>query len=148
LSIAASLFYYTKVLENQNIPRQNAILYQKFNTSLEYQTTLMEILDEHNWKTLDDIIQLDSKEKAKLYLILNHYHALGLLLKEKITNPYLLLSLYSPAAILTVCKKYEAVIGEMREFTNDSTNFEGIDYLREEVQKRYPEIKLIKSAKL
>jgi hypothetical protein len=148
LGLSVSMIYYATILANANKTRQNAILYQKFNTSLEYQIIVMEILSEHNWKTLDDIINLDNKEKAKVYLILNHYHALGLLIKEKATNPDLVLSLYSPSAILTVCRKYEAVIKEMREFTNDSTNFKGIDYLRDEVQKRYPEIKPIKSAKL
>jgi hypothetical protein len=69
-------------------------------------------------------------------------------LKKRATDPDLLMSLYTPSGILTVCKKYEKAVLQMREVTNNPRHFEGIDYLRDEVQKRYPEIKLIKSAKL
>jgi hypothetical protein len=148
LGLTASILYYTQTLRNNTKTRQNAILYQIFNTSLEYQKTLMEVVWEQDWKNLQDVNEMIVEDRAKYQHILNHYNALGMLLKKQATDPDLLISLYTPSAILTVCKKYEPTIGEMRVGTNNPRHFEGIDFLRDEVLKRYPDARYITTAKL
>ncbi len=148
IGIIVSILYYTRVLRNQNKTSKNAILYQRFNTSLEYQQSLQEVLWKQDWKNLEDVNKMDMKSQAKFQHILNQYNALGMLLKKKVTDPDLLMSLYTPSAILTVCKKYEPVVNQMREGTNNSRHFEGIDFLREETRAMYPEAKIIESALL
>ncbi len=148
IGLMASIVYYASILRNNTTTTKNAILYQRFNTSLEYQKSLMEVLWEQDWKTLEDQDALDLESRAKSQHILNHYNALGLLLKKQATDPDLLMSLYTPTAILTVCKKYEMVLEQMRDSTNDPRHFEGIDILRDEVLKRYPDVNVINTAKL
>ena len=91
---------------------------------------------------------MDIESRAKAQHVLNHYNALGLLLKKQATDPDLLMSLYTPSAILTVCNKFERVVVGMREGANDPRHFEGIDILKQEVLKRYPDVKVIQTAKL
>ena len=108
----------------------------------------MEVIWEQEWKTLEEQMQMDIESRAKAQHILNHYNALGLLLKKQATDPDLLMSLYSPSAILTVCNKFERTVVGMREGSNDPRMFEGIDILKREVLKRYPDVNVIQTAKL
>jgi hypothetical protein len=147
LGLTASITYYASILRNNTKTTQNAILYQRFNTNLEYQKALMEVIWEQEWKTLEEHGKMDIEARAKSQHILNHYNALGLLLKKKATDPDLLMSLYTPTAILTVCTKFEKIVGEMREGANDPRHFEGISILKEAVLERYPDVNLIPTAK-
>ncbi len=148
LGLTASIVYYASTLRNNTKTTQNSILYQRFNTNLEYQKSLMEVLWEQDWKTLEEYGKISLESQAKAQHILNHYNALGLLLKKQATDPDLLMSLYTPSAILTVCTKYERVLEQMRKGANDPRHFEGIDILRDEVLKKYPEVNMIPTAKL
>jgi hypothetical protein len=148
LGLTTSIVYYASILRNNTKTQQNAILYQRFNTNLEYQQALMEVIWEQDWETLEEHGQMDVESRAKSQHILNHYNALGLLLKKKGTDPDLLMSLYTPTAILTVCNKFEKIVGEMREGANDPRHFEGIDILKEAVRERYPDVNTIPTAKL
>jgi hypothetical protein len=148
LGITASILYYSLTIRNNTKTRQNAILYQRFNTSLEYQKSLMEVIWEQDLKTLEEWEKADIEIRAKFQHILNHYNALGLLLKKQATDPDLLMSLYTPTAILTVCNKFERVVEAMREGANDPRHYEGIDILKREVLKRYPDVNVIATAKL
>ena len=77
LGLTASIVYYASILRNNTKTQQNAILYQRFNTNLEYQQALMEVIWEQDWTTLEEHGQMDVESRAKSQHILNHYNALG-----------------------------------------------------------------------
>ena len=167
VSIIIGVFYYIMTLQNSNKTqqlalkaqehatktRQTEILFQRLQRTAQNYEAWGEVMFVQEWNSLDEMIEKYSwskepKARANFSYVLNLYNNVGLLLQEKIADPELLFKVFDPVSLLTTWSKFEPIILEMRKQTNYEAQGEGFEYLANEARKRFPEINLIRRAKI
>lgn len=153
IGMIIALTYYTITLRNANRTRQKELLLERNKIGLEYIRSWADVVFVQDWKNLAELQEkypwdTHFEERARVLYILNVYNSLGLLLKEKVTEPHLMFKMFPPPAVISTWKKYEAWIQEVRELSNDPQEYDGFEFLYNEVRRLYPNVNPIKMAKL
>ena len=144
----------TFIVNSRKEARQREVefLFQRTQSDLEaYYRAWFNVVTIMDWKNLDELnekyqFSTHPEERSRFNCIGHFFNSIGLLLKEKVVNPELLFTVFTPALVLTTWRRYESTLKEMRIRSNDPILWSGFEYLGNEVKKRYPEVNLIAAA--
>ena len=145
ISVIIALLFNTITLRNTEktrkkdmiLSRITSLTEQDFKTSWDVQlqqwTTPEEWYRKYNPKAnIDAYVQM----QYTLY----RYNGYGLLLRENLIDSDILFEIVPPHQILPLWKKFEPIIKQRRELTNNPSFLKAFEYLYNETIKRYPQI--------
>ncbi len=145
LSITASIFYYSNVIQNQNKARQRELIYQKYqNISVEYSRAYNDVILMSDWNTYAEFDEKYGRKNnpdaaAKWMYITRVYNFAGVYLEEG-ADPDLLFKLYPAPAVINLWEKFEPIFMERRRRFNDPERAKSFELLYNEARKRYPDL--------
>ena len=139
ISISASLFYYAKVLQNQNKTRQTQLFmqtYQKVATP-ELQTLTAEVL-EWEWTDFEDFKEKyfkNTKKRGQWAASMLLFDGFGVLLKEGYIDPEVLFKLEQSGTRggVIIWNKFKPIIEEIRRRENNPDLIKHGEYFVEEM---------------
>jgi hypothetical protein len=144
LSIAASMFYYANVLQNQNKARNREVLFQRLSIyTHDYTRAFAELRKQKDWKTPEEWYNKygpDANPEAwATYLYITRiYNLAGIILQEKDTDPELIFKLFPATAVIRVWEQFRPTILSDREKSNYPPHYEPFECLYNEARRRYP----------
>ena len=153
LGILVGIIYYITIMRNTSRTRQTELLFQRHKVDLDYVRSWADVILVQDWKTIEELEErypwnTHFEERTRVLYILNTYNNLGIMLKEKVTDPNLLFELYPPSGVMTTWKKYEEFVRNMRSRSNDPLTYGGFEFLYDEAKRLYPNVGIIPTAKI
>ena len=148
VGILMGIIYYITIMRNANRTRQTELLFQRHKVDLDYLRSWADVIIIQDWKDFEELQErypwnTHFEERTRVLYILNAYNNLGLILKEKVTDPNLLFELYPPSTVITTWKKYEELVRSMRIRSNNPAEGGGFEFLYNEAKKLYPNVDII-----
>jgi hypothetical protein len=144
--ILVGIVYYITIMRNN----------QRANRLYTFQQR-MQTMDRSHFQAYANVLEIDyetyeewrekyrSGENTEVYAdwcyIGGHYHNVGYLLKHGLVDSDTVFELYPPASILRVWRYYEVVL-EAQKSMIGSYLWGHFKYLKDEAEKRFPEIKI------
>jgi len=145
LGVFVAAVYYVYNMRNTATLRRRDLVFQRLQTSLQFFEAYGTCLYATGWKTYEEFRDKyygKSDLMPKLWLVLNHFNALGLLIKEGLATPEQIFQQYLPLSIMSIHEKYKAelVIARLTPSmeVHNPKAYEGFELLYQEARKRYP----------
>jgi hypothetical protein len=153
VGILVGIIYYITIMRNANRTRQTELLFQRHKVDFDYLRSWADVILIQDWKDFEELEErypwnTHFEERTRVLYILNTYNNLGLILREKVTDPNLLFELYTPSNVITTWKKYEEVLRSFRTMSNDPAQYCGFEFLYNEAKKLYPNVDTFPTAKI
>ncbi len=145
LSITASIYYYSTVIQNQNKSRQRELIYQKYqNISIEYSRAYNDVIQMSDWNTYEEFDEKYGRKNnpeaaAKWMYITRVYNLAGVYFEEG-ADPELLFKLYPAPAVINLWELVRPIFLERRVRYNDPGRSKSFEALYDEARKRHPEL--------
>ena len=79
---------------------------------------------------------------ARFYSVLNFYQSIGLLARERLIKTELLYQIHGASTYVRTWETIEPLIKRWREEWNEPTMYDAVEYLYEDVKKKYPSISI------
>jgi hypothetical protein len=146
IGLAASIFYYSMVLRNNNKARLREIVFQRTQVYSGYYTIAFAATRNMNdWNTLEEFrakygISVNPEKWSKYMYITRVFNIAGIMLKENMADADLIFKLYPPYAVINIWEQFEPVTQGLRERVNFPEAYESFEFLYQQAKKRYPEI--------
>ena len=146
LGVCVAAFYYVMMLRSSEKTRKRDLVFQKLQVPLQFYEAYYPVLWTKDWKNYEEFRGKHYVDKTDLYpkvaYILNHYNALGLLVKDGLATPEQVFQQYLPLSIITIFEKYKGEIAISRltpsmEVHNHDA-YRGFELLYVEAKRLYP----------
>ena len=119
------------------LSRIQSLTEQDFRTS--WDVLLQEWTTAEEWyNKYSPNVNLDAY--IQMQYTLYRYNGYGILLREKLIEPEILFEIVPPHQIMPLWRKFEPVILQRRELTNNPEFLQALEYLYNETIKRYHQI--------
>ena len=145
LGVFVAAVYYIYNMRNTAKIRRRDLVFQRLQTSLQFFEAYSACLDATGWNTYEEVRDKYYGKPdlmPKLWLVLNHFNALGLLIKEGLATPEQIFQQYLPISIIAIHEKYKAelVIARLTPSmeVHNPKAYEGFELLYKEAIKLYP----------
>jgi len=127
--------------------RKKDIVFQRLQTPIHFYEAYGELLYDLDINSFEDLRKKyrgKPREMAKVWYVLNHFNALGLLIKEGLATAEQIFQQYLPLSVILIYQKYEGEIinsryrhGPTMEVHNPDA-YKGFEMLYEEAWRLYP----------
>jgi hypothetical protein len=146
LGVFVAAVYYVYNMRNAEKLRRRDIVFQRLQSSqLQFFEAYGYLLGLRDWETYEEFREKHygkPEVMPKLWMVLNHFNALGLLLKDGLATPEQIFQQYLPISIIIIYERYKGEIIVSRltpsmEVHNPDA-YKGFELLYREAKKRYP----------
>ncbi len=149
IGVGVAAFYYVMMLRNNENLKKRDFVFQKLQAPIQFYEAYGPVMWTSDWKTYEEFRQKYYHKPdlmPKLWYIMNHFNALGLLLKEGLATPEQIFQQYLPISILLVYEKYKPEI-IAAHFTpsmevHNPDAYAGFELLYSEAKRLYPKTPL------
>ena len=146
LGVFVAAVYYVFNIRNIEKMRRRDMVFQRLQASqLQFFEAYGFLLWLNGWKTYEEFRNLyyhKPEVMSKLWMVLNHFNALGLLIKDGLATPEQIFQQYLPISIIIMYRKYmgEIIISRLTPSmeVHNPDAYKGFELLYKEAMKRYP----------
>ena len=141
--------YYIQNMRNLEKIRKRDLIFQRLQpSSRDFVKSYHHVMRMTDWKTVKEWRQkyshwVDPEAAADWFYTVNHYNALGMLLKDGIVPADQIFQLYSPVSIIQIYERFKPIISIGRTTTSGETHsdmYAPYEFLYHEAKRRYPKI--------
>jgi hypothetical protein len=145
IGVGVAAIYYVMMIRNNEKQRKRDFVFQKLQAPLQFYEAYGTLLYTRDWKTYEEFREKyywKTDLMPKLWFVLNHFNALGLLIKEGLATPEQIFQQYLPLSIINIYEKYRPEIVVARYTVSMEVHnpdaWGGLELLYGEAKRLYP----------